>query len=210
MSLSFQVKTWRDDFNLDVAFETEARVVAVVGASGAGKTTLLEGLAGFGTVEAARLVVDGEVLVDTASGLAPPPHRRSLGHVFQDGRLFPHLSVGANIAFVQPYVPNAMAPAEALRLVDLAGYENRWPGSLSGGEARRVAVARALAGRPRLLLLDEPFTGLDRRRRTNLIDHLVRLRDQTGTPMLIVSHDERDFEDLAGAILTIESGRAVA
>lgn len=207
MSLAFQVRARRDAFTLDVAYETDARVVAVVGASGAGKTTLLEGLAGLGPVDTARLVIDGQVLVDTALGLAPPPHRRGVGHVFQDGRLFPHLRVGANVGFSRPYVADGMDVTEALRLVDLEGYERRWPGTLSGGEARRVAVARALAGRPRLLLLDEPFTGLDGRRRTDLIEHLVRLRDQIGTPMVIVSHDQRDFEGLAAAVLTIESGR---
>lgn len=207
MSLAFHVRARREAFILDVAFETDARVVAVVGASGAGKTTLLEGLAGLGPVDAARLVVDGEVLVDTSAGLAPPPHRRGIGHVFQDGRLFPHLTVGANIIFSRPYVADAMGVAEALRLVDMSGYEDRWPATLSGGEARRVAVARALARRPRLLLLDEPFTGLDGPRRIALIDHFRGLRDRIGVPMIIVSHDERDVVGLAETVLTIDAGR---
>lgn len=207
MSLAFQVRARRDAFVLDVAFETDARLIAVVGPSGAGKTTLLEGLAGLGRVDAARLVVNGDVLVDTASGLNPPPHQRGLGYVFQDGRLFPHLSVGANVGFSRPYVADPLPVAEALRLVDLEGFETRWPRSLSGGEARRVAVARALAARARLLLLDEPFTGLDGPRRAALVDHFRRLRDRVGTPILIVTHDERDVADLAEGILTIVDGR---
>lgn len=207
MSLAFHVKAHRDAFTLDVAFETDARVVAVVGPSGAGKSTLLEGLAGLARADVVRLTVDGAVVVDTASGLAPAANRRGVGHVFQEGRLFPHLTVAGNVGFSRPYAPDPLMVAEALRLVDLEGFEARWPNSLSGGEARRVAVARALVARPRLLLLDEPFTGLDLARRTALIGHFIQLRDRIGTPMVIVSHDERDIADLAQTVLTIEVGR---
>lgn len=207
MSLAFRVKARRGAFDLDVAFASDARAIAVVGPSGAGKTTLLMGLAGLAPADTVVLTVSGATVVDTPCGLAPRAHQRRVGYVFQDGRLFPHLSVAANVDFARPYVSDPLSVTEALRLVDLEGFDRRWPASLSGGEARRVAIARALAARPRLLLLDEPFTGLDARRRDALIPYLLRLRDEVETPMLIVSHDARDVEDLAQAVLTIDAGR---
>lgn len=207
MSVSFHVRARRGAFDLDVAFDTEARSLAVVGASGAGKTTLLQGLAGLTPVDAVRLTVGGAEVADSVAGRMPPAHRRSVGYVFQDGRLFPHLTVGANVGFSHRYAQAPMPVAEALRLVDLEGFENRWPASLSGGEARRVAIARALASRPRLLLLDEPFTGLDARRREMLIPYLRRLDEEVGTPMILVSHDPRDLASLAQEVLTLDGGR---
>lgn len=207
MSLAFEIRLRRSGFELDVAFESEARAIAVVGQSGAGKTSLLQGLAGLVRVEAARLAIDGAPLVDTKRGISPPPHRRGVGYVFQDGRLFPHLRVADNVGFGRPYADNPMRVADALRLVDMDGFERRWPSSLSGGEARRVALARALATRPKLLLLDEPFTGLDDARRSELIPYLLRLRDEIGTLMILVSHDRRDVDDLAHAVVEIAQGR---
>ena len=207
MSIAFHVQARRGDFDLDVAFESAARAVALVGPSGAGKTTLLLGLAGLTPVSQARLVVGDDCLVDTARGIAPPPHRRSVGYVFQEGRLFPHMRVGANVGFARAYVDDPMTVGDALRLVDLEGFEDRWPASLSGGEMRRAAIARALVARPRLLLLDEPFSGLDEARRAALIPHLLRLRDEAATPMIVVSHDPRDAEALGQDTLMIAGGR---
>ena len=204
MSIAFRVKARRDDFVLDVAFETAARAIAVVGPSGAGKTTLLQGLAGLTRVEETRLVVDGATIVDSAEGISPPAHRRGVGYVFQDGRLFPHMRVGANVGFARPYAEKPMSVQEALKLVDMDGFQDRWPASLSGGEARRAALARALLTRPKILLLDEPFTGLDDRRRAALIPYLIRLRDDADTRVIIVSHDRRDAEDLGQVVLTID------
>lgn len=207
MSIAFQVRARRDGFALDVGFETEANAIAVIGPSGAGKTTLLTALAGLGKADDVRLDVDRRVIVDTSAGLAPPPHRRGVGYVFQGGRLFPHLTVASNVGFSQPYVVDPLPISDALRLVDLEGFGARRPASLSGGELRRVAIARALVGRPRLLLLDEPFTGLDARRREALIPYLLKLRDEIRTPMIIVSHDARDVADLAHATLALDHGR---
>ncbi|MBU1346453.1 MAG: ATP-binding cassette domain-containing protein [Alphaproteobacteria bacterium] len=209
MSIAFRVRAQRGEFHLDVAFETAVRAIAVVGPSGAGKTTLLQGLAGLTPVGAARLVIDGETLVDTGVGIQPPAHHRGVGYVFQDGRLFPHLRVGSNVGFARPYATDPMSVDEALRLVDLEGFEHRWPASLSGGEARRAALARALLPRPKILLLDEPFTGLDERRRAALIPYLIRLRDEAGVRIVVVSHDRRDVEDLCQALLAIDGGSVV-
>jgi molybdate transport system ATP-binding protein len=206
MSMAFQVRSRRGDFTLDVAFETSARAVGVVGPSGAGKTTLLQGLAGLSPADHVRLVVEDEVLVDTASGLVPPAHRRRLGYVFQDGRLFPHMTVGDNVGFARRYVADPLPVEEALALVDLAGFETRWPATLSGGEARRAAIARALVARPRLLLLDEPFTGLDEARKAMLVPYLVRLRDEQGVPLMVVSHDDRDIAALTQTVIRIDAG----
>lgn len=210
MSLAFHVRARRGDFDLDVRFQSSARAIGLVGPSGAGKTTLLQGLAGLAPVEAVHLAIGGEAVVDTAVGLTPPPHRRAVGYVFQDGRLFPHLRVGANVGFARPYVADAMTVAEALRIVDLEGFDHRWPSTLSGGEMRRAAIARALVARPRLLLLDEPFSGLDQARRSALIPYLLRLRDEHAVPMIVVSHDPHDVEALCQDTLSIVDGRAVS
>lgn len=210
MSLSFRVRARRGAFSLDVAFAGDVRSLVVVGSSGAGKTTLLQGLAGLGPVDDVHLAIDGQVVVDSATGAVPAAHRRGVGYLFQEGRLFPHLNVGANVAFARPYATDPMDMTEALGLVDLEGFETRWPATLSGGEMRRVAFARAIAARPRILLLDEPFAGLDVRRRDALIPYLIRLRDEVGTPMVIVTHDPRDVSALSQAVLRIEDGRAAA
>ena len=209
MSFSLHVRARRGDFDLNVAFDTDARALAVVGPSGAGKTTLLQGLAGLIATDEVRLIIGDTPVVDTAAGLAPPTHRRGVGYVFQDGRLFPHMTVGANVGFARPYARDPLSVADALRLVDMEGFEHRRPAGLSGGETRRVAIARALSARPRLLLLDEPFAGLDDARRQALIPYLLRLRDEVGVPMILVSHDDRDVSALAQSVMTIDQGRRV-
>lgn len=207
--MSFSIQASRGAFELEVAFASTERVVAVAGPSGAGKTTLLHGLAGLVPVREARLEIDGHVLLDSDTGVLPPPHRRRIGLVFQDTRLFAHLSVTDNVAFGRRFAARPMKTGDALALVDLDGFEKRWPASLSGGEARRVAIARALCMDPRILFLDEPFAGLDDARRGALLPYLGRLRDELGLPMLLVSHDRRDVDALAGDTVRIARGRRV-
>lgn len=207
MTMQIRIRANKAAFTLDVAIESDARVLGIVGASGAGKTTLLEAIAGLSVLDEGLVSLNGRPLVDTARGLAPPPHHRRIGYVFQDGRLFPHLSVGGNVGFGCGYAEDPMSVAEALALVDLSGFEHRRPATLSGGEARRVALARALAVRPRLLLLDEPFTGLDEARRQALLPYLLRLRDQAEVRMILVSHDRRDVEALCEDVVALSDGR---
>lgn len=206
MSLVFHVRTKRGAFGLDFGFASEARAIAVTGPSGAGKTTLLQGLAGLIPVTSARLIVNDRPVVDTVAGLSPAAHRRRIGFVFQDARLFPHLTVAENVAFGRRFADDPMRVADALALVDLGGFESRWPRSLSGGEARRVAIARVLCSGPQILFLDEPFAGLDPERRNALMPYLRRLRDELSLPILLVSHDPRDIEALADDSVGIVGG----
>lgn len=203
MTIAFDIQASRGALDLALSFSSEARIVAIEGASGAGKTTLLKGLAGLIPVSNARLKVDERLIVDTANGLSPPPHLRRIGFVFQDARLFPHLSVADNVGFGRRYAEAPMTVSAALSLVDMEGFSDRWPASLSGGEIRRVAIARALCAAPQILFLDEPFAGLDAARRSELTHYLLRLREETGLTMLLVSHDPRDVEMLAEASVHI-------
>lgn len=206
MSLACRLKARRGDFVVEAAFATDRQVLALTGPSGAGKTTVLNVIAGLVPAERLELTVDGRPLVDTRTGLNPPAHRRRIGYVFQDGRLFPHLSVAQNIAFGRRYAAAPVPVEPILALLDLQNLAERRPATLSGGEMRRVSIARALSARPALLLLDEPFAGLDARRRGALIPYLLRLRDEAGLPMILVSHDPRDVGEIAQAVVEMDYG----
>jgi len=206
VSLACRLKARRGDFVVEAAFATDRQVLALTGPSGAGKTTVLNVIAGLVPAERLELTVDGRPLVDTRTGLNPPAHRRRIGYVFQDGRLFPHLSVAQNIAFGRRYAAAPVPVEPILALLDLQNLAERRPATLSGGEMRRVSIARALSARPALLLLDEPFAGLDARRRGALIPYLLRLRDEAGLPMILVSHDPRDVGEIAQAVVEMDYG----
>lgn len=208
--IAFHVRARRDAFVLDFGARSEARALAVEGPSGAGKTTLLLALAGLAPATSVRFQINDDVIVDTEAGCSPPPHRRRIGFIFQDARLFPHLTVADNLAFGARYAPRPIAVEAALDLVDLRGFGHRWPQSLSGGEARRVAIARALCMDPRILFLDEPFAGLDAERRSALTPYLKRLRDETTIPLILVSHDPRDIAALAQDRVGLRDGRSAS
>jgi len=180
---------------------------AVLGPSGAGKTTLLEAIAGLRR-SAGRIAVGGEVLQDSATGLFLPPERRRLGYVPQDGALFPHLSVRRNLLFGRPH-PTAPGDEDVAHLVatlELEPLLDRYPRHLSGGERRRVALARALLARPRLLLLDEPTAGLDPLRARKALAGIRRVQGELGVPLLVVTHQSEEALALASDVLLLEAG----
>lgn len=199
---------WRPrDFDLQVAFSSTARHLALFGPSGSGKTSVLLAIAGLRRVDAGRICLDGDVVLDTARGIQVPAARRGLGVVFQDGRLFPHLRVRDNLVYGQHGRGERAAFDSAVQLLGLTELLARWPGSLSGGEARRVAIGRALLCRPRALLLDEPLVGLHREARSQLLDYLRRLREEIGLPSLLVSHQVDEVQALAERVVLLADGR---
>jgi molybdate transport system ATP-binding protein len=152
-------------------------------------------------------------LFDSERGINVPTHRRRIGYVFQEGRLFPHLTVGANLDYGRRMNGLAHDDAEMARtvqLLDIAHLVDRRPGKLSGGERQRVAVGRALLMRPRLLLLDEPLASLDVARKREILPYLVRLRDEVGVPMVYVSHQPGEIRRIATSVVRLDAGRVVA
>ncbi len=217
MTLGAAVGIQRGGFEVEFDLEVSSgEVLAVLGPNGAGKSTLLRVLAGLLAPDRGRVLVDGEVWDDAAAGVHLPPHRRSVGMVVQDTLLFPHLSVTENVAFglrtrgAGKGRAQARAAAEPwLARVGLAGLGDRRPSELSGGQAQRAALARALVAGPALLLLDEPLSALDARTRLTVRAELRRhLAEYPGSTVL-VTHDPVDAMALAGRVVVVEEGRVV-
>lgn len=211
--LSVAVRHRLGGFQLDAAFDSPGGLTVLFGRSGAGKSSLINAIAGLFRPEQARIAVDGEVLTDTERGVFVPARRRRIGYVFQEGRLFPHLSVAANIDYGRRMHGLVRDPVETERIVDLLNIGNlldRRPGKLSGGERQRVAVGRALLMRPRLLVLDEPLASLDETRKREILPYLEKLRDDARVPMVYVSHNGGELARLATSVVLIEAGRVAA
>lgn len=197
----------RDDFALEVGFSSDARITCLFGCSGAGKTTVAELVAGLVRPARGRVVLDGETLFDTHAGLSVPTWKRRIGYVFQDARLFPHMTVRDNLLYGARRVGDRHPDLD--RVTALLGLETlleRSPGALSGGEARRVAIGRALLTRPRLLILDEPLAGLDGARRGDILPYLDQLA-RDGPPILYVSHSVEEVARLADRVVLVSGGR---
>lgn len=183
---------------------SDAGLVVLAGPSGAGKTSVLNMVAGLLRPDAGHVRIGGTTLFDAATRVNIPPERRRAGYVFQDARLFPHMRVRANLLYGWRLAPAAdrwMALDEAVAFLGINRLLDRWPRTLSGGEARRVAIGRALLAGPRFLLLDEPLSFLDPPRRAEIAEVIERVRDELKLPVLMVTHDEREAERLAGAIV---------
>lgn len=213
MSLSVAITHRQGDFTLEAAFEVPDGLTVLLGPSGSGKTTLVNALAGLIRPDRARIVVGGRVLADTAAGVHLPPYRRRIGYVFQDARLFPHLSVRQNLLFGRWFAPRG-EPGEGLarivEMLDIGPLLDRRPGALSGGERSRVALGRALLSSPRLILADEPLAALDDTRKAEILPYFERLRDQTRVPVLYVTHSMAEVARLATTVVALRQGKVVA
>jgi molybdate transport system ATP-binding protein len=213
--LEVAVKHRLGAFALDIRFESGPGLTALFGRSGAGKTSVVNAIGGLIRPQRGRIVVGGTVLLDTERGVFVPAHRRRIGYVFQEGRLFPHLTVRQNLLFGRWFATRAVA-APAVRfddVVELLGIEPllpRRPGRLSGGEKQRVAIGRALLANPRLLLMDEPLASLDAARKDEILPYLERLRDASEVPIVYVSHAAAEVARLATTIVLIADGRVQA
>jgi molybdate transport system ATP-binding protein len=191
---------------LDVSFRVEpGELLALVGHSGSGKTTLLRTIAGLWRPETARIAVDGRAWLDTAARIDLPPHRRRVGIVFQNYALFPHMTAAQNVMAGMDRADRREAD-RILDLVNLHGLADRRPAQLSGGQQQRVAVARALARRPLALLLDEPFSAVDRATRERLYGEIIDLRRHLAMPVVLVTHDMNEAQLLADRMVVIEKG----
>jgi molybdate transport system ATP-binding protein len=203
----------RGTFSLDACFELPTPgVVALFGRSGCGKSTLVNVIAGLLDADAGRVVLDDIVLLDTELRIYVPPERRRIGYVFQDARLFPHLSVASNLRYGESRAPSRryVSLDTVVDLLDLGSLMDRRTHQLSGGEGQRVAIGRALLSQPNLLLLDEPLASLDTSRRDEVLPYLEILRDQLAIPMVYVSHNFDEVLRLATYIVLMDSGTAIA
>jgi molybdate transport system ATP-binding protein len=201
------------ELGIEAAFASAGRVTGLFGASGAGKTSLINMIAGLLRPDRGIIAIGDEVLDDTVARVHVPAHRRRIGYVFQDMRLFPHLDVRQNLDYGRRMNRLADDPAQRVRvtdLLDIGHLLDRRPGRLSGGERQRVALGRALLARPRLLLLDEPLGSLDEERKVEILPYLKRLRDEALIPMVYVSHDAGEMRQLATQVAVLRRGRVIA
>jgi molybdate transport system ATP-binding protein len=211
--LTVNVEKQLAEFSLCAAFTTHRGATALFGPSGAGKTSLVNMLAGLIAPDRGRITLDDTVLFDSDAGIDVPAHRRRIGYVFQEGRLFPHLTVASNLDYGRRMSGLPHDPSEMTRIVgllDIGHLLDRRPGKLSGGERQRVAVGRALLMRPRLLLLDEPLASLDAARKREILPYLETLRDEARMPMVYVSHNPGELRRIATSVVRIEAGRVTA
>ncbi len=185
LSLSHQFET----FSLQVDIRASDGITALFGRSGAGKTTIAQAVSGLLTPQQGRIALAGSVLFDRNLGINIAPNKRRIGYVFQDGRLFPHMSVAGNLRFGKQFATNPLAPKSEQRIIDMLGLGQmlaRRPGTLSGGEKQRVAIGRALLSDPRMLIMDEPLAALDTARKAEILPYLERLRDEAALPILYI------------------------
>ena len=213
MTLAIDIRHRLGSFLLDAQFETGSGLIALFGRSGSGKTSVINIIAGLVPPERGRITIDGTVLLDTERGVFVQRHRRRIGYVFQEGRLFPHLTVRQNLLYGRWFAPRAKRGDDLERVVDLLGVGTlleRRPGRLSGGEKQRVAIGRALLADPRLLLMDEPLASLDEARKAEILPYVERLRDQSKVPIIYVSHSIAEVARLATTVVLLSEGKVAA
>jgi molybdate transport system ATP-binding protein len=211
--LSIAVQKDLGDFTIDAAFTGEHGITVLFGPSGSGKTSIIAMIAGLSKPDRGRIALGDDVLFDRATRIDVPAHRRNVGCVFQEGRLFPHFSVRRNLDYgrwMRGLPRDDEAFSHVCDLLDIAALLTRRPGKLSGGERQRVALGRALLMQPRLLLLDEPLASLDAARKAEILPYFERLRDEAQVPMVYVSHDADEVRRLANRVVLLENGRVKA
>lgn len=212
MTLFVDLQHRFETFDLNATFTAPGGVTALFGASGSGKTSVINAVAGLIHPAKGQITLDGTEFLNTDTGINLPPHKRGVGYVFQDSRLFPHISVGRNLRFgprMQGLAPNPALEAKILELLALGALLDRMPQDLSGGEKQRVAIGRALLAEPKLLMMDEPLAALDERRKQEILPYLERLRDEAGLPILYVSHSLSEVARLANNIVVMQNGQAL-
>nr|CAD6406548.1 molybdenum ABC transporter ATP-binding protein [Rhizobium sp. Q54] len=213
MRLLVEVRQSLGAFHLDASIAADGGVTALFGRSGSGKTSLMRVIAGLARPQWGRVVFDETVLLDTERSIFVPPHKRHLGYVFQEARLFPHLSVRGNLGYGRWFSSPARDREDYDRVVELLGIApllDRAPANLSGGERQRVAIGRALLASPQLLLMDEPLASLDEERKGEILPYLERLRNETDIPIVYVSHSVAEVGRLADRVAIMAGGRVAA
>ena len=211
--LAVDVEKQLGALKLAARFEAPTGATALFGPSGAGKTSVINMIAGLLKPDRGSILLDETVLFDAKARIDVPPHQRRIGYVFQEGRLFPHLSVRQNLDYGRrmsgrPYDASEFERIAAL--LDIGHLLDRRPRMLSGGERQRIAVGRALLMRPRLLLLDEPLASLDVAHKREILPYLARLRDDAGVPMIYVSHLSAEVRRIATEVVRLNAGQVVA
>ena len=212
MSLSVRLKHTLPGIALDLEFDAPPGVTVLFGRSGSGKTTVVNAVAGLLQPKAGRVAIDDRVLFDTDQGLWLPPHRRRLGYIFQEGRLFPHLTVRQNLSYGRWFAPRSAQRENPDRVIEMLGIGhllNRRPAMLSGGEKQRVAIGRALLASPRLILADEPLAALDDARKAEILPYFERLRDEVSVPILYVTHSAAEVARLATSVVALQDGKVL-
>jgi molybdate transport system ATP-binding protein len=213
MTLVCDIKHRFGAFLLDAHFETGNGLVALFGRSGSGKTSIANVIAGLIKPDHGHVTIDGIALVDTQRRIFVPRHRRRIGYVFQEGRIFPHLTVRQNLLYGRWFAPRGRRRDDLDRVVELLGIDSlleRRPGRLSGGEKQRVAIGRALLADPRILLMDEPLASLDEARKGEILPYIERLRDHSRIPVVYVSHSIAEVTRLASTIVVLSEGKVAA
>jgi molybdate transport system ATP-binding protein len=215
--LEFKATLRLGDFRLDAEFVVGDGTAALFGPSGSGKTTVLRIIAGLVKPDAGRIVLRGRVVFDSAARINLPAHRRHVGLVFQDGLLFPHMSVRQNLLYGHwarslgaRRTGEPLSFAATVEILGIGHLLDRHPRNLSGGERQRVAIGRALLSGPAVLMMDEPVTAVDQERRAEILPYLDAVSRSSSVPLLYVSHNEAEIVRLSARVIRMEGGRAIS
>ncbi|WP_371169195.1 molybdenum ABC transporter ATP-binding protein [Aliiroseovarius sp. 2305UL8-7] len=209
-ALSVQLSQTFRGFSLDVAFEAPAGLTVLFGPSGSGKTSIIDTVAGLNRAGTGRISVGSQTLMDSEKRVFLPPHKRRLGYIFQDARLFPHMNVQQNLEYGRRAIKMRLDQSGFDRVVEMLGIGpllSRRPARLSGGEKQRVAIGRALLAHPELILADEPLAALDDARKAEILPYFERLRDESDVPILYVTHSATEVARLATTVVALNAGK---